>query len=119
MKKYNLSKIMKRAWELVKRAGITISAGLKKAWDEAKNVKEKFTKSAKILKEGSLGESDSDYLYFSRWEKYGKKRAYINDYKGRTIGYIENGKFVKYDGMGCTEKEIQSTIDSFYSCYEM
>ena len=40
MKKYNLSKIMKRAWELVKRAGITISAGLKKAWDEAKHVKD-------------------------------------------------------------------------------
>ena len=36
MKKYNLSKIMKRAWELVKKAGMTISAGLKKSWEEAK-----------------------------------------------------------------------------------
>lgn len=36
MKKYNLSKIMKRAWELVKKAGMTISSGLKKAWEEAK-----------------------------------------------------------------------------------
>lgn len=37
MKKYNLSKIMKRAWELVKKTGMTISTGLKKAWAEAKN----------------------------------------------------------------------------------
>ena len=39
MKKYDLSKIMKRAWELVKKAGMTISSGLKKAWQEAKSVK--------------------------------------------------------------------------------
>ncbi|HIQ73308.1 MAG TPA: hypothetical protein IAA51_02695 [Candidatus Cottocaccamicrobium excrementipullorum] len=37
MKKYDLSKIMKRAWELVKKAGMTISSGLKKAWEEAKS----------------------------------------------------------------------------------
>lgn len=36
MKKNNLSTIMKRAWELVKKAGMTISSGLKKAWEEAK-----------------------------------------------------------------------------------
>lgn len=40
MKKYNLSKIMKRAWELVKGFGFAISEGLKKAWKEAKDVKE-------------------------------------------------------------------------------
>lgn len=40
MKKYNLSNIMKRAWELVKKAGMTISSGLKKAWEEAKKMKE-------------------------------------------------------------------------------
>lgn len=36
MKKYNLSKIMKRAWELVKKASMTISSALKKSWREAK-----------------------------------------------------------------------------------
>lgn len=41
MKKYNLSKIMKRAWTLVKNAGMTISSGLKKAWEEAKTTVEK------------------------------------------------------------------------------
>lgn len=38
MKKYNLSNIMKRAWVLVKKAGMTISAGLKRAWKEVKEM---------------------------------------------------------------------------------
>lgn len=38
MKKYNLSKIMKRAWEMVKKAGRTISSALKQAWKEAKDM---------------------------------------------------------------------------------
>ena len=38
MKKYNLSQIMKRAWELVKKSAMTISSGLKKAWEEAKTM---------------------------------------------------------------------------------
>ena len=44
MKKYNLSKIMKRAWELVKKAGMTISSGLKKSWEEAKMTISKIVK---------------------------------------------------------------------------
>ena len=42
MKKYNLSKIMKRAWELVKKSAMTISSGLKKAWKEAKTMEQKL-----------------------------------------------------------------------------
>lgn len=38
MRKYNLSSIMKRAWDLVKKSGMTISSGLKKAWEEAKHM---------------------------------------------------------------------------------
>lgn len=40
--KYNLSNIMKRAWELVKKAAMTISEGLKKAWAEAKKRRKDF-----------------------------------------------------------------------------
>lgn len=40
MKSYNLSKIMKRAWELVKKTATTISSALKRAWKEAKNMSE-------------------------------------------------------------------------------
>lgn len=43
MKKYNLSKIMKRAWEMVKTAGFGISEALKKAWKEAKETMMKGT----------------------------------------------------------------------------
>ena len=34
MKKYNLSEIMKRAWEMVKKAGFGLSEALKKSWKE-------------------------------------------------------------------------------------
>ena len=37
MKKYNLSQIMKRAWELIKKAAMTRSEALRQAWKEAKN----------------------------------------------------------------------------------
>lgn len=37
MKKYNLSYIMKRAWELVNKEAMTLSQALRKAWAEAKN----------------------------------------------------------------------------------
>lgn len=44
MKKYNLSNIMKRAWELVKKVGFGISEALKKAWKEAKNTMKEIVK---------------------------------------------------------------------------
>ena len=110
MKKYNLSNIMKRAWELVKKAGMTISSGLKKAWKEVKTVKEKFEKKAKILKPGydETRCSDSAYLYFSLWEKYGKSRIYINDYKQRTLAFIdkETKQITEYDLQGVSRKRI-------------
>lgn len=42
MKKFDLSKIMRRAWELVKKAGLTISSGLKEAWKEARKMAEEI-----------------------------------------------------------------------------
>lgn len=91
MKKYNLSAIMKRAWELVKKAELTISMALKKAWKEVKEVKEKFEKSVKVLKEGCEGyeESASNWFSFNLWEKGSLKRIYVNDYKRRTLGFID------------------------------
>lgn len=41
MKKYNLSNIMKRAWELVRKLKFDISKALKRAWGEAKAVLER------------------------------------------------------------------------------
>lgn len=100
MKKYDLSKIMKRAWELVKKAGMTISSGLKKAWKEAKKIMEKikFEGKAKVAKinNGELAtqigteyDSDSNYFTFNLWERGNMRRIYINDYKRRSVGYID------------------------------
>lgn len=49
MKKYNLSKIMRRAWELVKKASFGISEALKKAWKEAKMGGTKMTGTEKQI----------------------------------------------------------------------
>lgn len=89
MKKYNLSNIMKRAWALVKKVGMTISSGLKKAWDEAKKIAEK-TEAEQLVEK--LEENLESILYgniyihagISRevsanlWEKNGKKRMYLD-----------------------------------------
>ena len=44
MKKYNLSKIMKKAWEYVRKLKMTISSALKKSWMEEKMEKLKELK---------------------------------------------------------------------------
>lgn len=67
MKKYNLSSIMKRAWELVKKAGLCISEGLKLAWKEAKLMGE--TMEEKLIRLG-----------YKVWEKGDMKRIYIKKY---------------------------------------
>lgn len=79
MKKYNLSNIMKRAWELVKKAGATISEGLKKAWAEAKTPS-KDQLIEKLIEMGA-----------NRWTKFGKDRLYFNSRE-----FMENSGF-EYD----------------------
>lgn len=65
MKKYNLSNIMKRAWELVRKSAIAISSGLKKAWEEAKRMEE--TIEEKLIRLG-----------FKVWGKDDKRRIYVD-----------------------------------------
>lgn len=104
MKKYNLSKIMKRAWELVKKLGMTISSGLKKAWEEAKEMKKNLVEELKANLE-SMSYSDyhinlgADRQVQSKvWEKSGQKREYLTiacftgngRYKGSyKCGYVD------------------------------
>nr|DAE09267.1 MAG TPA: hypothetical protein [Siphoviridae sp. ctkJH11] len=49
MKKYNLSGIMKRAWEMVKKLGFGISEALKKSWNEAKGGETRMTVTEKQI----------------------------------------------------------------------
>lgn len=80
MKKYNLSRIMKRAWELVKKAGETISSGLKKAWQEAKKMTyEAIEKAAQKYVEDNY--PNTGYLTVNRWTKYGKDEDVYGSYR--------------------------------------
>lgn len=83
MKKYDLSKIMRRAWELVKAFGITVSAGLKKAWQEAKNLKDNIVETLKANLEKMMYADYHIHAGAERkvsaklWEKNGNKRMYL------------------------------------------
>lgn len=94
MKKYNLSSIMKRAWELVKKAGMTISSGLKKAWKEAKEMKENLVEELKANLEDMIYTNIYIHAGVERtvsakqWEKNGNKRTYLS-----INCYTANGKF--------------------------
>lgn len=128
MKKYDLSKIMKRAWELVKKAAHTMSNALKKAWEEAKELSEKikFEGNAKVAKLlhgesnpyiGTEYDSDSNYFFFRRWKKNGYERIYVNDYKGRSVAYIdccnENSIVTNYS----CKSEVWETVKHFLETY--
>ena len=102
MKKYNLSAIMKRAWQFVKTASMTISAGLKKAWKEAKETEEHIRNKVMREIESLIAEAADIYTYkilVNVWEKYGKSRTYFKVLETRKnsthqvsydCGYIDN-----------------------------
>ena len=107
MKKYDMSKIMKRAWEFVKNVGETISSGLKKAWKEAKE----FMSKEKFEGNSTLKINDAEYT-FNLWEKYGKKRIYIG-YKGnKAFGYYD---LISQKAIGTSVKNyrIERLMDEF------
>lgn len=115
MKKYDLSKIMKRAWDLVKNFGMNISSGLKKAWEEAKKVEE--TMREKVIAEINdlISKATDVYDYKiseNLWEKYGKSRTYFKvietrknskHYVSYDLGYIDNN----------TEEYVAGKVDVF------
>lgn len=104
MKKYNLSKIMKRAWELVKKSTMTISSGLKKAWEEAKRTMKGTEKQVTWAKElmrkmnkefsivlGMVPENQK--VIFS--DAFEKINAIMNDsYAGDIIYHLKDNKKV-------------------------
>lgn len=102
MKKYNLSAIMKRAWELVKKEGRTISEGLRQAWAEAKAVAIKMIDRVITELKDLIADAVDCYDYrisTNLWEKYGKSRTYIKiietrrtskHYATYDFGYIDN-----------------------------
>lgn len=89
MKKYNLSNIMKRAWEIKKENSRNVfGACLKMAWAEAKAVAPAIDRIAEL-----------EALGFKRWTKGGHDRMYINatdlglEVKFRRTGSVESATF--------------------------
>ena len=72
-----------------------------------------FEGSARFTKNGRTDECDM--LTFKYWAKNGKERIYINDYKRRTIGYIDvtTGEVVINNNQGNYESEIEMAIEGF------
>lgn len=91
MKKYNLSKIMKKAWEIRRNwhsRALTFGECLKKAWSEAKKeyqnslVPEKFTDGMEITVDGVT-------RTLKRWTKAGYDRIYINGGCRKGDGFVD------------------------------
>ena len=76
-----------------------------------------FEGSATFTKNGRTDECDM--LTFKYWAKNGKERIYINDYKRRTIGYIDvtTGEVVINNNQGNYESEIEMAIEGFIAEY--
>ena len=74
-----------------------------------------FEGSATFTKNGRTDECDM--LTFKYWAKNGKERIYINDYKRRTIGYIDvtTGEVVINNNH--YESEIEMAIEGFVAEY--
>lgn len=89
MKRYNLSKIMKRAWELKRSySSLNFAQCLKRAWEEAKTeyqnslVPVSFTDGMEITVDGYT-------RTLKRWTKGSFDRVYINGGSRRGDGFID------------------------------
>ena len=76
---------------------------------------------AKIAKRSDAdAENVSSFLTFNLWVKGDKHRVYINDYKRRTIGYIDldnDNELIINDRQGNTQDEIDYAVAAFTAEY--
>lgn len=119
------AQIMKRAHEIAKSLegdySARMSIALRQAWAEAKiPTKTTFNGFVKMVQPSRENyEDDCKYLFFKLWEKKGYKRVYINDYKRRTLGYIENGVLNLISKQGLNIADINACVDTFVAQYEI
>lgn len=108
MKKYNLSEIMKNAWAMFRKGGRIFADCLRQAWAIAK----------KPAKKHFDGNANINGFEFNLWEKYGKRRIYINNYSGRNKnnqgGYIDLDNGNDIHAVGC----VKGAAISFMMAYE-
>lgn len=84
---------------------------------------ERYAKVAKIrdgkqsMYAGTEYDSDSNYFTFYLWERGNMRRIYINDYRRRSVGYIDinnnNALVTEY-----SKGEVIETANWFISNYE-
>lgn len=93
MKKYNLSSIMKRAWELVKKAGTAMSEALKQAWREAKETMKELKGTPKQI-------------------------AWAEDIRNTAIKYVKEGKEVwgKYPELLAGFEFVENRFSQLLRC---
>ncbi|MBQ8296857.1 MAG: hypothetical protein IJX77_03640 [Ruminococcus sp.] len=115
--------VMKRAWGIYRTLTgdhiAKLSVALRQAWSEVKNMAKKvFEKVAQVAKVAETYD-DSCYLTFKAWEKGEIRRIYINDYKRRTLGYIDrnNDEVTITDRQGNMQSEIDYAINQFKATY--
>lgn len=68
MKKFNLSHIMTRAWELFRKLDISFSEALHRAWQSAKS---KDTNAARIAAAKAVAGITEETNTWSRWQELG------------------------------------------------
>lgn len=95
MKKYNLSNVMKRAWEIKKmQKGLSFSECLKKSWTTEKEIvayNEERNEMSEIDKAADEYEGRTGYsCRYNRWQKYGKDRTYISFWENRGRRSVEH-----------------------------
>mgnify|MGYP003373712467 CR=1 FL=1 len=109
--------VMTRAWEIYRTLTgdrrTKLSMALRRAWAEIKaaNEKKEFGDHEVIVIEGM---SRNQVWSFNRWEKYGKRRIYINESKWGKIGYID---IDTKEYCGNRHDAYMSVINSFLASY--
>ena len=65
---------------------------------------------------GTEFDSDSNYLTFNLWERGNKRRIYMNDYKRRSVGYID---LTKANEIVTDYSYVEETAEWFLKNYEI
>ena len=121
-----MKELMKKAWTIYRTLTTgtrleKLSIALKRAWKEVKiMVKKTFEKIAVVARcENPDPESRCEYVTFKAWEKGGKKRVYISDYKNSTLGFIDRvtGETIINDNQGMHQHEVDFALNAFFETY--
>ena len=97
MKKYNLSEIMKKAWETYRKfksfiSPLSFAECLRRAWAEAKNATVKAVEitlaTVKAAAQKLVISGEYEEIKVSEWSNYGRTRVYIKAIRHTLAGNI-------------------------------